>query len=249
MSKADFLVWYRISKLNVEFRRTLYDMHVSYIASIVQAHPFIRELATSLEIWDKESISISSYPLLMDTDLAPFHQKSFDSFIDKVFRNCLVYNDNFPLAPRRGWITHENFAEKVNDLVRNKITCKFLDGPEITAKKIVLLAEKHGLTAQYSSRNADDGYYAYHVYITFPVAIDTGKGPVVPKRVDVEIQISTQLKEVMYEILHKFYADDRSKIFQPDWKWDIESLKFKSGYLSHTLHLLESMIVELRNKL
>jgi hypothetical protein len=31
------------------------------------------------------------------------------------------------------------------------------------------------------------------------------------------------------------------------WKWEFESSRFKVGYLSHTLHLLESVILEARN--
>ena len=249
MSKAAFILWYKkTTKIDLQ-RNTLYNMHVRYITSEVENHTFTRQLGAILKVWDDDNLTNTGYPLLMKNELDPFNQKSSNSFVDKVYRTCLVYNKNFPSSPEGGWITLENYPDRINDLVRNKIACKFIDGPEILAKKIVELAEKNGLTANYSSRNYDDGYYAYHVYIVFPIHFDDGVGPVVVKNVSVEIQVSTQLKEVMYEILHKFYADERSKIFQPDWKWDIHSLKFKSGYLAHTIHLLEAMIVEVRNKL
>lgn len=248
MSEPDFFSWFE-SQENISFRKSQFGMHAGYLFTEVQSHPFVLELSKTLVVWDDECKRDNNYPLLMDAELPPFNRKSYDSFLNKIYRSCCVYNNKFPAAPDAGWITDANYLSVINDLVRNKISCKFIDGPRILSAKLVELAAKHGLRAEYSSRNYDDGYYAYHVYVYFPLIIDLGTSPAVTHEVAVEIQISTQLKEVMYEILHKFYADDRSKVFKDDWKWDLGSLKFKSGYLSHTLHMLEAMIVELRDEL
>lgn len=248
MLQEDFFSWFE-SQERITFRKSQFGMHAGYLFTEVQSHAFVVEMSKSLALWDAEFQSSKNYPLLMNVELLPFNRKSYESFLNKVYRTCCVYNSKFPSEPDAGWITDLNYLSVINDLVRNKISCKFIDGPEILSIKLVELAAKHGLRAEYSSRNYDDGYYAYHVYVYFPIVIDLGTSPAVTHEVGVEIQISTQLKEVMYEILHKFYADDRSKVFKEDWKWDTASLKFKSGYLSHTLHMLEAMIVELRDKL
>jgi hypothetical protein len=67
--------------------------------------------------------------------------------------------------------------------------------------------------------------------------------------VEIEIQITTQLQEVLRSLTHKFYEAQRLQVV-PDkgkWKWDFKSNRFKVGYLSHTLHLLESVILESRD--
>ena len=247
-SQERFFLWYRNHKKQVVGKNhTL--IHFAYFYTEFQDHPFTKALSNSLDIWNNEYIKEKNHPLLMDVEIPPYNRKTYDSYLNKIYRQCYVENKNFPAPPKRGWINDTNFLYKINDLVRNKISCKFIDGPELIAKKLKDLATTHGLRSEYSSRYYDDGYYAYHFYVYFPIDITTGPLACGPNEVAVEIQISTQLKEVMYEILHKFYADDRSKTVKDDWKWDIGSLKFKSGYLSHTLHLLEAMIVELRNEL
>lgn len=248
MSQSDFFHWLQVHS-NISFRQTLFSMHSGYLANEVQNHPFILDLSKDLATWDLDSQDNLGYPLLMESELKPFHRKSHESFLNKIYRTDCVYNSNFPLPPDGGWIDENSYLSRINDLIRNKISCKFIDGPEILAQKMVELANKHSLRAEYSSRNYDDGYYAYHFYVYLPIKIDAGSLPPITHDVAIEIQISTQLKEVMYEILHKFYADERSKVFKEDWKWDTGSLKFKSGYLSHTLHMLEAMIVELRNEI
>jgi hypothetical protein len=68
--------------------------------------------------------------------------------------------------------------------------------------------------------------------------------------VEVEIQLTTQLQEVLRSLTHPFYEAERL-LRNPDkgkWKWDFSSGRFKVGYLSHTLHLLESVILETRDK-
>mgnify|MGYP005993013917 CR=1 FL=1 len=62
--------------------------------------------------------------------------------------------------------------------------------------------------------------------------------------------VSGMISSLIYYVdTHKFYEKERTSDFQDTgkWKWDFDSGKFKVGYLSHTLHLLESIILESRN--
>ena len=66
----------------------------------------------------------------------------------------------------------------------------------------------------------------------------------------IEIQITTQLQEVLYDLTHTIYEDLRNGVIRQDdgWKWETENPLFKSAYISHTLHFLESSIVDIRKE-
>jgi hypothetical protein len=70
----------------------------------------------------------------------------------------------------------------------------------------------------------------------------------VNSKIEVEIQLTTQLQEVLKNLTHQFYQVNRLKPSRTSkWKWDYKTNRFRVGYLSHTLHLLESIIVEIRD--
>ena len=101
------------------------------------------------------------------------------------------------------------------------------------------------------SQERDDGYYAYHYYVKFRVRIVDKSWHESESSMEAEIQATTQLQEVLRVLTHKFYEGNRI-IFGEDsskWKWDFTSNRFRVGYLSHTLHLLESIILEARDTL
>jgi ppGpp synthetase/RelA/SpoT-type nucleotidyltranferase len=100
------------------------------------------------------------------------------------------------------------------------------------------------------SQERDDGYYAYHVYVSFPAKIFDVEWNKEDVQVEAEIQITTQLQEVLKDLTHKFYEKQRISLDKDTskWKWDFASSRFKVGYLSHTLHLLESIILESRER-
>jgi hypothetical protein len=65
--------------------------------------------------------------------------------------------------------------------------------------------------------------------------------------VEFEIQLTTQMQEVLRDLSHSFYEEKRlSQDDDRQWKWDHKSALFRSSFMGHTLHLLEGVIVELR---
>ncbi len=67
----------------------------------------------------------------------------------------------------------------------------------------------------------------------------------------VEIQLTTQLQEILYKITHKNYEVLRDQRIEGDrsaWKWEVKTNRFRAGYLGHTLHLLEAIIMDLRDE-
>lgn len=175
--------------------------------------------------------------------------KSFDSCTDKLFRTNVVWNAKWPAEPKNGWVAPTDVLAVFDDVVRGRLVCKYMDGPEFLASRIKKLAESHNVACDYESRQLDEGYYAYHVYLRLQV--DSFDQAFNPRRVTskLELQITTQLQDVMKELTHRFYKQRRLQLC-PDrraWKWEHKSNQFRSAYLAHTLHMLEGMILDVRD--
>ena len=68
--------------------------------------------------------------------------------------------------------------------------------------------------------------------------------------IPIEIQITTQLQDVIRKLLHIYYEERRKKITEDDikWQWDYKSDEFVANYLGHILHYVEGMIMDVRSK-
>ena len=66
----------------------------------------------------------------------------------------------------------------------------------------------------------------------------------------IEIQITTQLQEVIRKLLHSYYEGKRKSFNFADqsWKWKYQSNEFSASYLGHILHYIEGLIVQTREK-
>lgn len=104
------------------------------------------------------------------------------------------------------------------------------------------------LEANVRKLSRDDGYYAHHLYVTFPTTVYTRNGV---EKVDlrVEFQVTTQPQELLRHLTHLHYRKRRSKRRdqRDDWQWQFRTNRFKASYLSHALHLLEAMILDVRD--
>jgi len=95
------------------------------------------------------------------------------------------------------------------------------------------------------------GYYAWHMGLLVPVPIMKPNGNVIDETVEFEVQLTTHLNDVLNDLTHVFYEGRRIKegVSDSKWKWQPNEAKFKGAYFGHTLHLLEGMIVELKNEM
>ena len=87
--------------------------------------------------------------------------------------------------------------------------------------------------------------------MNYPLTMPTLKWESTKTEISLEIQITTQLQEVIRKLLHSFYEERRSEKPQKNkrqWQWDYRSEEFGANYLGHILHYLEGMIVEIREK-
>lgn len=171
-------------------------------------------------------------------------QNPFKSAIDKIYRNNIRYNRWYPNPPRGGFIDTAQLYESIDDLLRTRLVCKYMDGPRYVCEQLAKHSDSLGISSSFRELSTDAGYYAWHFYFKAPVEIMVNK-IVEGKIMSVEIQITTQLAEVINTLTHGFYEARRSgqlDIEARDWKWDAVSQRFRSAYLGHGLHLLEGII-------
>jgi hypothetical protein len=214
---------------------------------------FFQKLPAHLERMAEKYLSRTRTPLFLHGSLSTFElqKKGYDSAIDKAYRLNVAWNRNWPRPPTSGeWVGPHNWHEHLDDLVRGILVCKYMDGPHLTCEGMKQLASEAGVDADYSSRQLDNGYYAYHFYLTVPVEFVDQDWEMKKCNLKVEVQVTTQLQELGRSLTHEGYVKRRSQLSQDKnaWKWDHSSDQFKAGYIAHTLHLIEGLILDMRNK-
>lgn len=229
--------------------KTYFEQNLIVADNQVQVHPFFVGIEDFLQQCDEDYFEEHNADLRMSKQAVTLFKKPYESLVSKTYRHNIVENLNLPSEPSNGWLFPEECFQKVNDLIRTTVVCKYVDGPRFLAKRIDEYAKSLSLNCHYYSQQKDEGYYAYHFYVEIPVQIANIKYETYDVKVSVEIQLTTQLQEVLYKITHQHYERNRRirKNDPSSWKWEVSSSRFKSGYLSHTLHLLEAIILELRD--
>lgn len=227
--------------------RIAFDINATAAQNTAQEHPFFASLPYFIVEIESAYRKQTGYDLLVPRSTLELGRKSFDSFVEKAWRKNVIENALFPFAPTLGWITFANCTTTVNDIVRGTLVCRYLDGPEYLARQLKQRANALALESRYYSQQNERGYYAYHFYVKIPVKIIDLSLNASVSYVEIEIQLSTQLQEVLRDLTHRLYEELRVVEQSDDaWKWDFAQKRFKASYLGHTLHLIEGVIVELR---
>ena len=226
----------------------------------------IKSFVESSETWSKfidcsKSISDNyknktGYSLFStDTPIPDLKIKPFDSVVEKMFRSNILENKTFPEPPfikltsAHEWVVEDNLYRSINDIVRGRMICRYMDGPEYFCQEMHE-AIKHLASVDFHSMETDLGYYSWHFGLTFALEIMKPNGNVSGENVRVEVQISTQLQDVMNDLTHSFYEDKRVSLKSDSiWKWRPDQPKFQGVYFGHTLHMIEGMLVQLKNKI
>jgi ppGpp synthetase/RelA/SpoT-type nucleotidyltranferase len=253
-SYDEWIAWAQAEQgVDYNAHATLYRRNIGPVHSAVQGHPFFERLPAVLEQCASEYNAQIGYPLFASRPAFTLEMKGFDALLNKVYRKNCLWNDRFPDPPKRGWITPDNWFDRMDDLVRGLLICRYADGPACIATSLQDEAEKQGLAFSYRTLERDEGYYAYHSYIDIPVTITMMVAGVSGERnvnLKTEIQITTQLHDALRDKSHEIYEKRRLAAVHSnkDWKWDFSSQEFLSGYIGHTLHLLQGLILDLRSK-
>jgi len=175
--------------------------------------------------------------------------KSFQSILDKSFRKNVLSNDKWPDPPEGGWILPPiDWLSRTNDVVRTCIVVKYLDGVEYLCEELQKLAESVGISCEADFEAQETGYYAVHLYPKVIVEVNDLNYQSQEITITPEIQIRTQLQDLVAPLTHPMYVRRRSHVEQSGslkWQWQYRSLDFKLNYLTHTLHYVDGLMVEL----
>jgi hypothetical protein len=216
-----------------------------------EASKFWVSLLDNLTKYDQEYRVQTGYVLFARSQFRPILEtKSFESFLEKTYRKNVLENDLWPTEPQKGWITPENWFSEIKDTVRTLFVVRYFDGVDFLIKKIVSLCKKYDLPLEIDYEAREEGYYAAHLYVKqeFEVPSETWD----TKRIFafIELQITTQLQEVIRKLLHNYYEKKRMMVRKPTekWQWDYKCDEFCVNYLGHILHYVEGMIMEVRER-
>ncbi len=192
----------------------------------------------------------NGYDLLMkkpnDIDLS---YKEWKDFLSKVWRKNVIEREIWDGKQDETWITPLNWFESITDIVRTTIIVKYFDGTAFLLDKMCNLFRKYGYDCIPDWEARPEGYYAAHLNVfgeyELLFGIETQK-----KKISVEIQVTTQIKDVIREMTHKVYEKRRTRLFTPHnkWQWDYKSKEFAPNYIGHILHYVEGTMMDIRDK-
>jgi len=200
--------------------------------------------------FDQEYQVKTSYPLFALAPPSEILIKPFSSFLEKTYRKNVVHNENWPSPPHDEWLNPRMCFHRINDILRTTYAVKYLDGVDFLFSKLSTLATEMNLPCNTDYEARDEGYYAGHFNVRMNFSIPRPDWDTETTNIAVEIQITTQLQEVIRRLLHKYYATQRLSAAKPSkpWQWEYSSESFAANYLGHILHYIEGTILEVRDK-
>ncbi len=233
----------------IDILRSHYTSVTNQLKLSLEKSAFWQRLIDGLKTYEEEYLLATGYPLFLPDWKPEVFVKTFDAFLLKTFRKNVLLNENWPGAPPSGWILPTNWFSQVNDVVRTLLVVKYLDGVEFLIEKIRKCCEddKHDCSVVLEAR--EEGYYAAHLYTRREFEIPRITWDTEQVTVQVELQITTQLQEVIRKLLHRYYEERRRKAPLEEsakWQWNYKSDEFVANYLGHILHYVEGMIIEVR---
>ena len=178
--------------------------------------------------------------------------KPYESLLDKSYRKNVLNNKKYPTMPDDGWLIPPSWFSKTNDIIRTSIAVKYLDGVNFLVAGLKTLAQNSGCEFRPEFEARPEGYYAAQTYIVIECEVPSETFDTEMISFPFEVEITTQLKDVIKRLLHHHYEKRRLAISNDDvskiWQWDYESDEFAANYLGHILHYLEGMIMAVRTK-
>ncbi|HEV2068416.1 MAG TPA: hypothetical protein VGR26_01335 [Acidimicrobiales bacterium] len=218
-----------------------------------QASQFFERLLRSLHDWSDAYHQTTGYALFSGSHLPELqlHMKPWESFVTRTWRHNVLNNDSWPASPDGGWYLPDNWFEQLWDIVRTRLVVRYLDGVVWLAERIEQLAKEGDIGFRRVTHAQEWGYYAMHVVVDQPFVVQGLNYEVdFPRHTGVEIQLTTQLQEVITSLTHQFFEQRRETRPRPEerWQWDYSSREFTPYYLGHLLHYIEGMIMRMRTE-
>ncbi len=250
----EYKLWLK-NEHKIDIDRKIKEHYISVTLRIKQEFEKSKiwnDIINKLSEYSDEYYIKTGYPLLMPNFKPEILIKSFNPFLLKTFRKNVILNENWPKPPQGGWFLPNNWFSRINDIIRTLIVVKYLDGVEFIIEKIRRIADKNKKKCNYFFESTEDGYYAAHFYLNEKFEIPRIDWDTEIIDINIEIQITTQLQEVIRQLLHKYYEQKRLLVVSSGdeipWQWNYEKEEFLANYLGHILHYIEGMIMKIRKK-
>jgi ppGpp synthetase/RelA/SpoT-type nucleotidyltranferase len=233
-----------------QYQNAVDDLVVDFLDS-----PFWNRFQLLLKNANARS-EIKGYPLLAHSEMMPVVKKKWGSVVEKTFRMNVVHNSDWGESdegqpPDGRWITRNNWFTTIDDLVRTMIVVRYVDGVDIVRDVIAEASAATGLPVpRFCLEARDVGYYALHATVYVPL-IRTVTGPrALKEAIPVEIQVCTQVQQVIRQLTHEFYEGRRKIPVNPadQWQWEFDRPEWVPNYLGHLLHYTDGMIVKVRDR-
>jgi len=250
-SEEDFPEWLlRNTEIEIASRHlNHYNTAIVQMEKQLLGSSFWKLLCENLNEYNDEYYGEHNNNLLKERKPPVLETKPLASFLNKVYRKNVIDNKVFPEEPKSGWITPTNWFSEIDDILRTTIVVQYLDGVEYLASRLeAFCSRKSNLMNKCRYIARMDGYYAAHLYFGMEFEIPKIEWETQRISTSIEIQVTTQVKEVIKSLLHFHYENRRiTRSSDEDiWQWKYDSPEFATNYLGHIIHYIEGMIVGIR---
>jgi ppGpp synthetase/RelA/SpoT-type nucleotidyltranferase len=235
---------------NLSAHRNHYQIVSKEASESFTTSNFWKNVLLALPNIDATYLIAHKYPLIVDFNPAILI-KSWDSFFVKTYRRNILTNILFPEAPDGGWYLPSNWYVRIHDIVRTTIIVKYLDGVPLVIDALKSIADAETLISEHDLEARVDGYYGAHFNCQKECDSYTLELSNTVELFTLEVQITTQIKDVIRTLLHKYYEMSRMIDTRPSIEkiaWNYKDEEFIATYLGHILHYVEGMIIEVRDR-
>lgn len=208
----------------------------------VAASPYWIEAKALLKHWNYDYRLEHKDDLLTKLRLPSFHPKGIERIREKI---AIKIGES--KGEIRDLFSDEAVVPVLNDLVRTRISCKYIDGVDYISKQLTGLAKKHNLSVERSKEGKLEGYFAQHIVVTHPIFYRVAGLPT-QVALKTEIQVATDMSTRIWESTHSVYEEERVNPKNPeDWQWAPKDPRFVAHQLGHMIHLADGLLVQLRD--
>jgi ppGpp synthetase/RelA/SpoT-type nucleotidyltranferase len=251
LSFGDYEAWLeQRHSIDLLSHKNHYSVVTRQLSDSFRTSPFWIALLHALPNIDSQYLIDHKYPLL--TALEPeILVKPWASFLQKTYRKNVIQNPDFPSPPHDGWCLPPQWLARIHDIVRTSIVVKYLDGVPILLQSLKKIADDHSLLCEANLEARVDGYYGGHFNCRKECEIPTMEWSTMKDTFEIEIQVTTQIKDVIKGLLHRYYETSRTTRKTPsndEMSWNYRNEEFIATYLGHILHYVDGMIIEVRNR-
>ena len=209
----------------------------------ISVGPFWTKAKTEMAKWRTEYRTLKGGDLLPRPVLPDFESKTEASIHDKLIRKCK--RKSHDLSDVVG--VEGPPIPKLNDFVRTRVACRYIDGVDFLAKKLMEIGAETNCVPQLRREGRIEGYFAQHITLEQNVIFRLA-GHEQLATINCEIQLASELATRVWQASHPLYEEARMGHEAPEeWQWKPNEPRFMANQLGHMIHLVDGLLVQLRD--